>query len=318
MTGTIGCIGLIGIFVFIILLGLWSRRSRQGVVKFYEKHNLVLTNDGPANVRELIGAPKLACRRGYIKLAFEHEVSFHWWEWFVSSTTTTGNSRSTAIECFLAMSFAPNSVGEDFKSAAIAEYEKGKEFSLKKAVGYETSLPYRIESLDDGTFVIFWRVLQRPHIMEHKISWLKENLSTGKSAATGTGNFVVVKADVDLALMMLQHDGDYVASEVQRYTYFILAPRSFTDKLFENTVHELGKIYLEHQVAMREREPNDANYITVVGAHPVVLSPVECANQPWLTAKVPVWEESVCIAVRDDGPFKLTPTFFTGAIGAAK
>lgn len=79
MTGTIGCIGLIGIFVFIILLGLWSRRSRQSVVKFYEKCNLVLTNEGPSNVRELIGTPNLACRRGSLKLALEHEVSFHWW-----------------------------------------------------------------------------------------------------------------------------------------------------------------------------------------------------------------------------------------------
>ncbi|MFT3745531.1 MAG: hypothetical protein QM785_14715 [Pyrinomonadaceae bacterium] len=318
MTGMIGCIGLVGIFVFIVLLGLWSRKSRQGVAKIYEKYSLQPATDGPENVRQLIGSPKLFCRRGSIKLAFDNEVSFYWWEWFISSTTTTGTTRSTTIECFLAISFAPKSVGEDFKNAAFSEYEKGKAFSLKKAVGYETSLPYRVETLDDGTFVIFWRVLQRPHIMEHKIAWLKKNLSVGKSAATGTGNFIVVQAEVDLALMMMKHDGDYIASEVQSYSYFILAPRVFGEHLFENTLSEIGEIYLEHQAVMREREPNDPNYITVVGARPKVLSAVECADQPWLTAKVPVWEESVCIALSGDGRFKLSPTFFTGAIGAAK
>ena len=317
MTGTIGCIGLVGIFIFIVLLALWSRKSRQGVAKFYEKYSLELANDGPENVRELIGSPKLSCRRGSIKLDDSKEVRFHWWEWFISSTTTTGTTRSTTIECFLAISFSSKAVGEDFKAAAIAEYEKGLAFSIKKAVGYETSLPYRVETLDDDTFVIFWRVLQQPLIIEHKIALLREKFSVDSSPTTGNDNFIVVQAEIDLALMMMQHDGDYVASEVQSYTYFILAPESFAEKLFDNTIREMGKIYLEHQAVMREREPDDPTYITVVGARPKVLSATECKGQPWLTAKVPVWEESGCIAIREGERFKLSPVFFTGAIDEA-
>lgn len=318
MTGTIGCIGLIAIAVFIVLLALWSRRSRQGVLKFYEKYSLEIADDGPTNVRELIGVPNVVCRRGSIKLDLGDEIRFHWWEWHISSTITTGNTRSTTIECFLAISFAPDSVGEDFKEAAIAECVAGEGFTLQKAISYDTNTPFRVETLDDGTFVIFWRVLQRPQIMEHKIEWLKMNLTAGKPESSGTGNFVVVQAEVDLALMVMQHDGDYIASDVQTYTYFFLAPGAFAAELFENTVREMGRIYLDHQAVMREREPSDPNYITFVGARPKVLSPIECADQPWLTAKIPVWEESVCIALRGGEIFKLSPEFFTGAISIAK
>lgn len=314
MTGTIGCIGLIGIAVFIILLALWSRKSRQDVVRFYEENMLALAPCGPDSVMVLIGSPNLTCRRGSVKLETGEVVNFYWWEWYTSSTLATTNTRSTTLNCFLAISFDPDSVSEQFRKIATTECEQGKSFTLKNALKYDTSTPYRVETLDDGIFVVFWRVLQRPQIMEQKIEWLKKNLSVKKSNPIKSSKFVVVQADIDLALMMMQQDGDFIASEVQTYTYFILAPKAFATELFENTLREVGKIYLEHQSIMTAREPDDPNYITVVGARPKLLSEAEVAAEPWLSAKVPMWEESVCIAIREDRAYKLSPTFFTGAV----
>ena len=318
MTGTIGCLGLIAIVIFILLLALWSRRSRQGVSKFYDKYSLKIVDDGPDNVRQLIGALNVVCRRGSIKLSVDREFRFLWWEWFTSSTTHSGNSSQTTISPFLAISFAPNTVSDEFKQMAMSELEGNRGFSFKKAVGYDTSTPIRVETLADGTFVIFWRVLHRPHIMEHKIAWLTKNLTAGETPPVPTDDSVVVEAETDLALMLMQHDGDYIASEFQTYTYYFLVPKSFTTDLFDNTTRELGKVYLEHQKVMREREPDDPNYITIVGVRPKMLSETECAAQPWLSAKTPVREESVCIALRGDNVFKLSPKFFSSAIAGAK
>ena len=179
MNGMIGCYGLIGIVIFILCLGIWSRQSRKGVRSFYEKYSLVGAVAPPQNVREAIGNPNLFCLEGKVTPASGGEVPVHWWEWSTSSLQVSGNVAHSSLSCFLAISFGPGTVSGEFKKIARDQKDaKKKGWSwVKGIVTYDTEKPIRVDELADGTFVIFWQVLQRPAIMEHKMEWLRKNLS---------------------------------------------------------------------------------------------------------------------------------------------
>lgn len=178
MTGTIGCIGLIGIAIFIVLLALWSRKSRKGVREFYAKYGMFSVDAPPRNVIEAIGVPKPLCLQASVSSVSGSVVPFHWWEWTRSSLHSTGTGVQGSISCFLAISFAPNTVTKNFEQKAI-DLKGAKRSVLKRfkdIYALDTDKPIRVESLSDGTFVVFWQVIQRPKVMEDKIDWLKNNL----------------------------------------------------------------------------------------------------------------------------------------------
>ena len=178
MTGTIGCVGLIAIAIFIVLLALWSRRSRKGVREFYAKYGMFSADDPPKNVLDAIGVAKPLCLHGSVSSISGSVVPFHWWEWTRSSLHSTGTGVQGSISCFLAISFAPDTVSKEFQQKAIAQKEAKRSVLkiFKDIYALDTDKPIRIEKLADGTFVIFWQVVQRPKVMEDKIAWLKTNL----------------------------------------------------------------------------------------------------------------------------------------------
>lgn len=116
-------------------------------------------------------------------------------------------------------------------------------------------------------------------------------------------NKYVISADVMLCLMMIQETGDYLTSEPMSYDYFFLVPETFTADLPESSRQLMNQIYQEHYQAFKIREPNDLNYIAVVGVTPAILGPTNIASSPWLTGKTPMWESSSCVVV-SEGAFQ--------------
>ena len=157
----------------LIWLFLWARRQRRGVREFYRKHSLCLAEDAPQNVRAAIGVADPICLKGALNPICGGAVPFYWWVWY---------SRFTAVQnisCFLAISFPPNTVSEAFEQIAIREKDAKRNIlnKLKYTFAVNTHQPTRTEKLPDGTFIVFWRVLLRPKVMEAKITWLKRYLS---------------------------------------------------------------------------------------------------------------------------------------------
>lgn len=109
----------------------------------------------------------------------------------------------------------------------------------------------------------------------------------------------VVVADVDLTLMVMDSNGDHRPSNVATYQYFLAVDDSFLTNLTENALAVLNRVYLEHRQRFREQEPNDPNYIAVVGLRATVLPEKDEAAQPWTSARRPLWEPAICIIVQD-------------------
>ena len=124
----------------------------------------------------------------------------------------------------------------------------------------------------------------------------------------------LVEANVDLTLMVMDPNGDYRPSSVMTFQYFIAAHAAFAADLSKNCVDLLVKIYNEHNRIFRDREPNDLNYIAVVGVAPRVIEPADWPSQPWLHGKCPGWEESNLVGLHNDGYNKISPGLFEGLL----
>ncbi len=178
MTGTIGCIGLVAIGAFIVLLALWSRKSRRGVRDFYARYGMIAVADPPQNVLIAIGVATPLCLQASLCSVDGRIIPFYWWEWSRTSLHSTGTGVQGSMSRFLAISFPPGTISDAFKQRAI-DNKNAKRSVLKifrDVFALDTDRPIRIEALSDGTFVIFWQVLQRSKIMEDKIAWLRTNL----------------------------------------------------------------------------------------------------------------------------------------------
>ncbi|HBB95109.1 MAG TPA: hypothetical protein DC054_06935 [Blastocatellia bacterium] len=131
-----------------------------------------MAQDAPQNVREAIGVKDPMCLAGVLKPVAGGEVPFYWWEWAVISM----NRR---LSCFLAISFPPNTVSEAFEQIAIREKDAKRNIlkKLKDIYALNIHQPTRTEKLPDGSFIIVWRTVQRPGVLEDKIAWLRKTLS---------------------------------------------------------------------------------------------------------------------------------------------
>ncbi len=178
--GNIGLFMLLGIAVFIVLLALRTRKMNQEVAQFYLQHSLFAAKDAPPLARAAIGVKgNLLCLQGTLKPNSGGGVTFYWWEWFSRSTIIVNNVPQSTLSCFLAVSFPPHAVSEAFEQKAVASLQSHQSFGtkLKAAFSLDTTNPYRAEKLDDGSFIIFWRVVQNAKVLEDKIIWLQNNVS---------------------------------------------------------------------------------------------------------------------------------------------
>ncbi len=183
MASYVGCCGLLGIAVFIALLFLRRRKIENEMADFYKTHSLYVAKDEPPNVRESLdaGSDNLYCCRTNLTTATGSNIEFCWWEWYLKSNTTINGAPSVSFTHYLAVSFAPHSVSEEFMREAIDWADKSGDDVSQKAKDFfitNTETPYRAEMLADGTLIICWRtVIKRREVYEAKIEWLKNNLS---------------------------------------------------------------------------------------------------------------------------------------------
>ncbi len=124
----------------------------------------------------------------------------------------------------------------------------------------------------------------------------------------------LIETNVDLTLMVIDSNGDYQPTSVMTFQYYIAADENFTANLEQNCRNLIVAIYNEHYRVFREREPNDLNYIAVVGVSPRIIDASEFINQPWMQGKCPGWEESNLIGLNSAGYHKLSPRFFAGVL----
>jgi len=114
--------------------------------------------------------------------------------------------------------------------------------------------------------------------------------------------------------MVMDAGGDYQPSSVMTFQYYVAADAAFVADLQQNSQHLMVRIYNEHYRVFREREPDDVNYIAVVGVLPRVID--NYADQPWLRGNSPAWEDSNLIGLHSEGYNKLSPPFFEGLLNS--
>lgn len=118
----------------------------------------------------------------------------------------------------------------------------------------------------------------------------------------------LVELSVDLTLMVLDHNGDHQPSSVMTFHYYVAADAAFMADLQQNSEQLMGRIYSDHRRVLAEREPDDPNYIAVVGVAPQVIT--DYSGQPWLRGNRPVWEDSNLVAPGPENYNKVSPEFF--------
>lgn len=65
------------------------------------------------------------------------------------------------------------------------------------------------------------------------------------------------------------------------------------------------KMYEDLAAHFRAAEPNDINYLAVLGTRARVLGAEEEAGRPWVAAKTPaVWEWTPCVVVEREGTYR--------------
>jgi len=182
MNSYIGCFGLLGIAGFIVLLFLRRKRVENDMTLFYQAHSLYRTENEPPNVRENLDAASdnLFCCRANLKNVKGENVEFCWWEWYLKSNTMINGVPSVSFAHYLAVTFAPNSVSDDFIKKALLLADQSADSAAQKVKDFfvaDTQNPYRAEILMDGTLIICWQVAKRRDVYEAKIEWLKSNVS---------------------------------------------------------------------------------------------------------------------------------------------
>lgn len=130
-------------------------------------------------------------------------------------------------------------------------------------------------------------------------------------------NYSLISADVSLTLMVMDSNGDYAPTNVAVYTYYVLAPVTFAENLADNTHNLMVQIYNEHYQAFKLKEPDDPNYIAVVGVEPKILTPDEYSEKPWLNTGKPIWESSHCIFIEENSFRNVDPNVFGNLLGLA-
>ena len=129
-------------------------------------------------------------------------------------------------------------------------------------------------------------------------------------------NWILTEANVELTLMSIDSNGDYHPTRTMTFQYYIAADSDFAEKLPGSATKIMERLYDEHRIMMQQREPNDLNYIAVVGVNTRVIPQSDFVNAPWLKGRRPQWESSNLIALNGDQVQKMPPDFFAALLNS--
>jgi hypothetical protein len=84
------------------------------------------------------------------------------------------------------------------------------------------------------------------------------------------------------------------------------------EELQERVKETARQMYSDMAAHFRAVEPDDINYIAVLGTKATALSDEEARAEPWLSAPAPAaWEWTPCVVAREDGTYeKVDPRDF--------
>lgn len=175
MGAYIGCFGLILIGVIIVAL-FWRRKKiEDGVDKFYADNGLVFEPGVPAAITETLGDGNWSRHKGTLKFVDGPQVTFDWIINFTTSTTVSNNVPQTTLHYFLTVLFAPNTIGEEFKTLVKGQMAEPK--TAKEFVALNTRRPIRAEETADGSFLVVWPALDRADIYQERLNFLRGNVT---------------------------------------------------------------------------------------------------------------------------------------------
>ncbi|GAB3951294.1 hypothetical protein GCM10028805_31130 [Spirosoma harenae] len=176
--GTIS--GLVFIPTVIALLVVFRKKVDKSLDKFFPDNHIYKAISPPDEVAKVLGSAFYSCAETKIKTVKGDEVPIHWWQGMTSSTVSTGNTRTTTFNHFLAISFAPNVVSDEFRQVVYAKADLSKltfKQKFRRFFRLDTERPCRIEETLDGSFIVMWQTYQTAECYTYYLNFLKENLS---------------------------------------------------------------------------------------------------------------------------------------------
>lgn len=147
---------------------------------FFTDNRIYKADTIPEQVSTLLGSVYYSCAIGTVTTESGAEINYNWWEGMTSSMISTGKANITTYTYYLAVSFAPNRINDEFKRIARAKADtSGLSFKqkFKRLFVLDTETPVRIEETVDGSFVIIWQTNHDVRHFAYYVNWLKTSLS---------------------------------------------------------------------------------------------------------------------------------------------
>lgn len=169
-------IPLLIIFLFII-----KRERRIGFENWLQKGKFSFVQSAPEDILQTLGREKnWSCYANSFFLKNDREVPYLIWFGitFTSSTTMVNGAatRTTAQNPHVALSFFPQTVGENFKQTIETSDISKQSFWEKLKPGNNEKHPYQTARMPDETFVAAWSILHIPGILDTKLADIKKLL----------------------------------------------------------------------------------------------------------------------------------------------
>jgi hypothetical protein len=172
---------LLFIPVVITSFFVFRQKADNSLQEFFAAIKMYKTTVVPEQVSKLLGSQYYFCAEGALTTQSGASVPYNWWQGMTSSTVRSGNATVTSFTYYLAVSFMPKTISEEFKRIAKAKMDtSGFTFRQKFRRWFvlDTETPIRIDETEDGSFVIIWQTYHDVQRFTSYINWLTANLQS--------------------------------------------------------------------------------------------------------------------------------------------
>ncbi|QDK82763.1 hypothetical protein EXU85_30810 [Spirosoma sp. KCTC 42546] len=171
------------VILFLVSFIVFRKKADISLQAFFTANHIYKAATAPEQVSTLLGSQYYSCADVKMTVQTGEEICFNWWQGMTSSTGMSGNAHVTTFTYYLAVSFAPNTISEQFKRVAREKIDtSGFTFRQKfnRFFVLDTVTPIRIAETENGSFVIIWQTYHDVERFRYYIDWLKANLSGTK------------------------------------------------------------------------------------------------------------------------------------------
>ena len=168
---------------FVILISslfVFRKKADNSFQQFFIDNRIYKAAVTPEQVAKRLGTNYYSCAEGTLTSQSGEDVHFNWWQGMISSMVKSGNAYVNTSTFYLAISFAPNVVSNEFKQVARAKADtSGFTFrqKFKRFFVLDTETPIWIDETEDGSFVIAWQTYHDLQHYAYYLNWLTSTLS---------------------------------------------------------------------------------------------------------------------------------------------